>query len=327
MDNSYRRNPGFDCLRLLCAFCVVCLHVAYPFKYLAEPWIRFAVPVFFMLSGFFFQGQRHHGKQIRKILVLCIGANLFHFVFLLALNALTGHSSAAFLGSLVNIQVWMDFLLLNQSPISSPLWYLGALVYVLVLVSLLGDRRTLVYPLIPVLLILNLVLGTYSPVVFGRPLSIEISRNFLFVGLPFFLLGDYLRRRESIPEWKMLFSCLALGLALSFGENYLLHKAGLLVNQDFYFGTVFVAYALFRMTQRGSAMFENALCRKAALWGRRYSLGIYILHPMVIQLCKAFLSRFGDTYPLLSRAYILFAPLIVFSLSLLLSAVCYQKRE
>lgn len=327
MSDTDRRNPGFDCLRLLCAFCVVCLHVAYPYKYLAEPWIRFAVPVFFMLSGFFFQGQRNRGKQIRKILLLCIGSNLLHLVFQLALNAATGLSSAAFPGSLGNLQVWMEFLLLNQSPISSPLWYLGALLYVLVLVSLLGEKRTLVYPLIPVLLILNLVLGTYSPVVFGRPLSIEISRNFLFVGLPFFLLGDYIRRRKSIPGWKVLLSCLALGLALSFAENYLLYKAGLLVNQDFYLGTVFVAYALFRMTQSGKAVFENTLYRKLALWGRRYSLGIYILHPMVIQLCKAFLSRFGDTYPLLNRAYIHFAPLIVFSLSLLLSAVCYQKRE
>lgn len=326
MGNAKHRNPGFDCLRLLCAFCVVCLHVAYPYKYLAEPWIRFAVPVFFMLSGFFFQVKRDHKKQIRRILLLCVGANLFHLVFQLALNAITGQSSAAFLGSLGNFQVWMDFLLLNQSPISSPLWYLGALAYVLVLVSLLGDKRSLLYPLIPLLLGLNLVLGTYSPVVLGRPLSIEISRNFLFVGLPFFLLGDYLRPREYIPGMALLLPCLGFGLVLSFVENYLLYKAGLLVNQDFYLGTAFVSYALFRITQSVAPLFDNAVFQKAALWGRRYSLGIYILHPMVIQLCRAILGRFGDTYPLLNRAYILFAPLIVFFLSFLFSRIILRKK-
>ena len=321
MPNATKRNPGFDCLRLICAFCVVCLHVAYPFKHLAEPWIRFAVPVFFMLSGYFYEGQRDHGKQIRKILFLCIGANLLHLGFQLLLNRISGHSSAGLLGSLGNLQVWMEFLLLNHSPVSSPLWYLGALLYVLVIMGLLdkGPGRKAMYPLIPVLLGLNLILGTYSPVFFGRPLSIEISRNFLFAGLPFFLLGDLLRTETAAPGIPV-FLTLAAGLVLSFLENYLLYKLGLLVNQDLFLGTIPVSCALFRLTAASSSRFENRLCRALAGWGHRCSLGIYIL-PMVILGCRAFLSRFGAHFPALNRAYILFAPVIVFSLSFLLCTI------
>ena len=312
-----KRNLGFDCLRLVCAFCVVCIHVPYSFKYLVEPWTRFAVPVFFMLSGFFSEGQSNPRRQIRRILILCIGANVLHLLFQLVLNAATGQSSALLLQDLRNPLLWIAFLLLNTSPISTPLWYLGALLYVLVLINLLdrGPGRKHLYPFIPVLLALNLILGTYATLIFGKILPVSFSRNFLFMGLPFFLLGDLLAHRKTIPGKHMLILVLAAGILLSFVENYLLYKGFSLLYRDLYLGSILMSYALFRLVQIHPDPTYTPQLRTLALWGRKYSLPIYILHPMVLLSCRVLCTH----SPLMNRVYPTAAPLIVFPISLALS--------
>lgn len=67
------RADNIDILKALCAFLIVCIHVPFPGKVGAyfTTLTRVAVPVFFMITGYFYSDTvaRHKEKrQIQKIL-------------------------------------------------------------------------------------------------------------------------------------------------------------------------------------------------------------------------------------------------------------------
>lgn len=84
-----------DILKAICAFCVVCIH--YPFLGKIDDYIvivsRSAVPVFFMITGFFYSDVRNKGRetaQILKITSLCLVSNAAYFLWGLFLSAFGG---------------------------------------------------------------------------------------------------------------------------------------------------------------------------------------------------------------------------------------------
>lgn len=82
---SHVRFAGFDILKFFCSFLIVCIHCPFPGE--AGQWFtaltRIAVPIFFMISGYYFndmQSKRRTPDQIKKILSLVIAANCFYLV-------------------------------------------------------------------------------------------------------------------------------------------------------------------------------------------------------------------------------------------------------
>ena len=99
------------------------------------------------------------------------------------------------------IKAILKFLLFNYTSIEGHLWYLSALIYVLVLAFLLDKykSRRILYPIIPILILCDLSFGKYSLLIWGREFPLMCIRNWLFVGIPYFFLGDMLktsRKRE-----------------------------------------------------------------------------------------------------------------------------------
>ena len=70
-----KRYDGLDLAKFLCAFLVVCTHVAYAGKHIISPMTRFSVPVFFMITGYFYASVREKGRefvQIRKTAAMVV---------------------------------------------------------------------------------------------------------------------------------------------------------------------------------------------------------------------------------------------------------------
>ena len=62
------RNYSLDILKFLCAVVVVFLHVKTPLHGYYVPLTRFAVPCFFIISGYFLMGQNmdeRYGKRLK----------------------------------------------------------------------------------------------------------------------------------------------------------------------------------------------------------------------------------------------------------------------
>ena len=201
-----QRWTCIDILKCLAALAVVEIHKPLKVQSGAELLIlcRFAVPVFFMITGFFYSetvAHRRELKQIGKILTITIGANLFYLIWKVLLALEDENNIKDALLARFEERMPEDFILWNFSPLSPHLWYLQALVYVLVIafiVEHLGLRK-LAYLAIPVLLAGNLIKGNYSLLLLGKDYChVYYARNFLYCGLPFFWLGCLFGERLSL---------------------------------------------------------------------------------------------------------------------------------
>ena len=164
-----RRWTCIDILKCLAAIAVVEIHKPLEIQGGDEFLIlcRFAVPVFFMITGFFYPetvAKKRELKQFGKIFTITIGANLFYLLWEILLAVEKRENIKEALLARFEERVPEDFILWNFSPLSPHLWYLQALLYVLVIafiVEHLGLRK-LAYLAIPVLLAGSLIKGSYS---------------------------------------------------------------------------------------------------------------------------------------------------------------------
>lgn len=304
------RNSGLDFLRFICAFFVICIHV-FPVDIFWSALIRVAVPVFFMITGYFYSLTKSNGReknQIVKIFKIFLGANILYFVIEMVMHI---NDIGAYLRSLCSFDVLFDFGLLNASPFNGNMWYLGALLYVLVLVYLLEkkwDRKAL-YPVVPLLILAELALGKYSLLVFGAEFPVEYSRNFLLVGLPCFLIGDMIfRYKIQFNKILLIISCFLFYITTLF-ENYLLKSFDLNATRENYMSTLFLAITVFLLGLQCNS--NKAWFNKIAYWGRKYTLLIYILHSMVLKVADESIKKVGEFVPEIIPGYKYILPFIV----------------
>lgn len=180
---SKERNYNLDVLKTICAFLVICIHVPFPgiVGEIIIPLARIAVPIFFMITGYFYDKiDKKPFKQIKKVIILIILSNLLYFI----LDAIT-NKNVAEMFSLKNI---LSFVVFNESPFAGHLWYLNALLYVLVILYFVDKLkiRKYLYYVIPILLAIDLILGKYSILLFEQQFPYIIIRNFLFVRIAIF---------------------------------------------------------------------------------------------------------------------------------------------
>ena len=136
------RFAGFDILKFLCAFLIVCIHCPFPGEAGAyfTSLTRIAVPIFLMITGYYYCDTVERGKtvmQIKKILVLVIEANLIFLFWKAFYTIVSGEYLGSFLLDTFTFKNLMKLLLLNVSPFGGHLWYLGAILYVLLNVEVL----------------------------------------------------------------------------------------------------------------------------------------------------------------------------------------------
>ena len=337
-----KRYDGLDFAKFLCAFMVVCIHVAYAGKHILSPLTRFAVPVFFMITGYFYASVKEKGRefvQIRKTAAMVVYSNLLYMGWEILRCVQAKQPVANGFSSLLSVKEWVRFICFNEPSFSEHLWYLGALLYVLVIVLVVdrfSDRKKL-YKLIPVLLAVNIVLGNYSIIVFGVKFSLVLTRNFLFCGLPFFLLGDALREKQHTPGQKPLMLMAVLAAGISVAENMFLRSRGMEYNVDCFIATPFLAYAVFVLFLNSRRISEKPLLRSAAHLAKRTATTVYIVHPILIAIVADIIHVCGGALPVISTIYANAGPVIIFGVSVAFAccwnavkkkvqSVCVNKR-
>lgn len=328
------RYSGLDILKSICAFLIVCIHAPFPGEagmyFLSLT--RMAVPVFFMITGFFYDGVRSRGRvnsQIMKVLRLFLSANILYFGWGLA-KAAAGGSVGAFVSENFGFRKLLRFVFLNEALFSSHLWYLGALLYVLVIKAALDKwfpqtSDKILYALTPVLLLGDLLFGKYSMVVFGRAFPHVLVRNFLFVGVPYFSIGCYLyekRDRISIRrERNILLIILFAGTTLL--ERYLLVRSGLNPPRDHYISSTFLAAAAFILfLNSGRDQSRASLLEKI---GREYSAFIFIIHPLLLQIMEKAVGLSGSVA--VAEVYTAVRPVAIYAASILFAEVYYIIKK
>ena len=303
------RNYGLDLLKILACICVVLIHVNTPLTAYYFPILRFAVPEFFLISGYLFYKDNTELRVTRRkkylkyyVSLTIISATLYLFVRL-------PHRDFS---SLVTI------FLFNEPSWAIHLWYLFAYCYVLLAIGIiekLNLRKVVVYT-IPLLLVVDLMMGSYAKLFFSISFPNYVTRNWLFEGLPYFIIGCMFKKRIPIISSLNLVFMLIVGIALSYIEHFSLIQSGNYTERCNYMGTIIVTISAFLLAHRLPVHNEHI-----RILSEGYIFPVYILHPLV-----AF-TILENSYICLSPGFFYLRPIYVIIVALLITKIYKISKQ
>lgn len=261
---------------------------------------RFAVLIFFMISGYFCYNENRDAvnsrmpKKIKHILKLCLWASVIHFLWqAIFIPLLCGNNIdiVMFMKQCCTLKRMLNFLLFNQLPFGGILWFLFALLYCYLIFLIVNKKNWYkqAYILIPILIALHIVsrgVIQYFGLI-DEKINIVYYRNFIFMGFPFFMLGNFIHKHEEkiINKFsnKKLLGLIGLGLAISCLER-------LVVVLELFWGTVLATFCIFVFAVKNP---EKKVIPIIADIGEKYAMPIYIFHPIVSVLISCIKGMVG----------------------------------
>lgn len=329
-----QQNHYLDYWKGIACIAVVFFHARFPIYTLdgvLQSMFRFAVPLFFMISGYYSYYESRDvvaqklPAKMKRIFWINFGGCFYYFVVQMAIG-LFGDSHGGVEAAierfhvLFNKRTMVSWLIFNQDPFVNIMWFTSALLYCYIIFWCINKFHLyrLFYGLIPVLLAVHLMVGNVL-ILFGQEVNKLYYRNFLFFGLPFFMLGNYLHgHREDILEKGNEMKCQVvffLGLLLSIGEWFVFGR------REMYLGTILVVISVFLMTMYQPEKKSNSFFTKV---GKEYSLFVYIMHYSFIILLECF---FDSAIQVESKAYYIYRfakPFLVFGGSVVSAWIFYN---
>lgn len=296
-----QRNDYLNYWKGIACFCVVFLHTRFPIVELdgmLQTLCRFAVPLFFMVSGYFCYSEDREvvekklpGKTKRIFWINLIGC-VYYFLFQMAI-ALLGDSHGSFsdvverIKILFNKTTMIEWIVFNQDPFVHIMWFTSALLYCYLIFWVINhfNLYRVFYGLIPVFLVIHLILGNIL-ILFGVEIVKCYYRNFLLFGMPFFMLGNWLHKYKDCILGKFTVrKCqliLCVGLVLGVGEWFLLGR------REMYLGSLLEVISIFLLTLYQPEKKKNSFITKI---GTEYSLFVYVVHVSVALVMERFSGK------------------------------------
>lgn len=306
------RNDSIDTVKGIACIFVILIHSPFPgnLGVVVTRFAGFAVPFFFMVSGYFTLSRdiEYIKKRIFKLGKLFIVTELIYICFDCLINL---DEFPMGLLNEITLKRVISFVILNQTSISAAhLWFLPALIYTYIFfyitTIILGCDKNRRCFLVIVLMLVRLAVYQYS--IMFNPLFFNLYQNFLLCGYPFFMIGILLReKREAFKmcNLKILVLIFLIAEVINLTNTFGFQSAS----------TQFVLCI--------SAISIFVLCLRIdfniklfSYIGRYMSTYIYLFHVLVLWILRLLLDSALDTYMILDY----FFPFLVISITLLL---CY----
>lgn len=323
-------NQTINLLKLIASFFVVFIHVPFPgvIGKIADCTARFAVPFFFIVSGYYSYNvpiSRIKPRIIKlfKIFVCSIIASgiiqLYECLFI------SQKDISYFLTYYLNKPRIFQLVTLGGtlfSPIGRHLWYLHAIIVVYCLYILyrllknkLKMKSYLSFYLVSMILftimfILSLIYGKNNDVV-----HLYHYRNAYLFGMPLFSIGHFIKdanmkeKLKNVKNYQLIFFVL-------FSNFFALIQYKYLGKTDLPMGSLFVAIFIFMLCIKNPLLSSKRLGSMSVKYFDRLSLLIYLIHTFV----QFFLYQGFNINPY-------FFPLVVIIVSFGLSVSYLYLRE
>lgn len=312
MGRTY--NYCLDFIKGLACMFVVFMHCEFPGKLgiVVQAISRFSVPLFFMVSGFFcFQSD---GKSIKNkishILKIILYASLLSLSYVIFQSFFWGDVNW-------NITLYRlyKFFIFNVPPIIvGQYWFLFALLYVYIMYAVVEKFKLhkYAYSFAAILFFIYIFMAQGLHLA-GVIVPNMYYRNFLIEGFPYFMLGHWIHANYKNIEIsnRTLILLIAFTTFLCLPERWLLGR-------DFgvNIATLPQVFCLMLYAVKNPLKYEGVI----QTIGKRYSMYVYILHPIIWRLLRQLYNIYGlsDNTPAL---YVM--PVLVLVSSLILSHFVY----
>ncbi|MGQ3719602.1 acyltransferase [Natrialba aegyptia] len=300
------RIHSIDSMRIIAMLFVVAIHTdlfrnitiyGNMINFAIDSSARFAVPFFFVTSGYFFARKTANRDPVSYFVkrattiasIYVFGLLLSAPVFLAGTAARAGIHDQAVTASVVGKLAEFTSpvaLFYYGNSVSEILWFLPALLVSLGLICLfvLADKTSYLLPISVSFHVVGLLGASYTMFV---DVPFEI-RDALFFGFFYTSLGYYIASRDwqPAPEWSRRYlGATVLFSALHVGERYVL---GYVVGDEtFAHGVYTASYSvvtvLVTLSLFAFLLSRPSLGRSTSLpsWGK-YAVGVYVVHPAVL---------------------------------------------
>lgn len=287
--NSHMRNYRLDLYKLIAANCIIAIHcpiIGNRVYLILSSIARYAVPFFFISAGYFACDFAFDQvlKQIKKLFGLTIFIELIYFAWMFLRININQLDMGQYLTKILSWKNWLLLITVNQTQIAGHAWFLLALIYCYIVWLFLRKiiQSTFSYVLISFgLIAVNLFVEILLPCI-DINIPIAYIRNWLFVGLPYFIMGIVIKTNyEKVKnQWRLYKQAALILFAIA---NILVVTQSLTMgSKEIYVGTTLVA----------AFYFLNAIeCDTIHLPILRYdkmSLNIYLFHPIILGVIEWF---------------------------------------
>lgn len=264
-----KRNNTIQMTRLICAFMVIAIHtflfkeVSYYLNHITvNAFCRFAVPFFFMITGYFYEKKessayiKHYNIKIIKIFLLW-ALIYFPFDFIYRQLIVKDISFSKALNAYIHDSMFGGF-----NGAFYHLWYLIAVIVAFSLLNFISEVGFLNKKYIKILFLFLYILGLSGTsyhgmwerfnlgyIITSYERFFSTTRNGIFFGLPFVWLGYTIAKKDitvySYKEliYKIIFSFLFLCTEITVLDLYKVPH--FLFGYDMTIGLIFYSYYLF----------------------------------------------------------------------------------
>ncbi len=317
------KNVKLNLLKGFACIGVVFIHIQFPalfgqiIRYLAG----FAVPIFYMTSGYYDykKGEDVIRCRLFKIVKIFIVGYCYFFLYQIIYNSLN-HTLGTWFADNFNWLTPVKYIVFCTIDFAIPLWYLIAMieVYICWLIIVKKGKEQTAIAIMPVLFILRMILTGYCETVH---LEWFWKINFLTDGMSWFLLGYYLHSPKS--KWIRDLSSLKLVIMAAAGGVLVLFPA--VVNPQIrmnVIGIIPYSLALFALTLKSPG---DSICKPMEFIGEKLSLYLYILHLVIAYALEAILTAAG--FDVTNSVYAWMKPVIVLAIALTAAYIVYSILE
>lgn len=292
LEKARGRYVSLDVLKTIAAF-MVCYQHACGTGILSGYILaaaRIAVPLFVMITGFFYEDTRSNGhekKQLIKFLKIAVEMFAMYFLVDIAFNVVSGNLKG-YLFRYVDLSLWLKFVVFNTPLTAGHSWYMWAMIYVLLFFFWLPSiNRNKLFRIVFITLPLILVplFSKYSLFFCQNQIPADLYRNSIVPVIAYFLIGIVIRENSdkiiSLPFRSRLAIAVVALVGLIIERTVLLEIQGSDYKSGSYFMTAFLAIAFFIVfldlgrVQKGNLLAE---------FGKKYSLNFYIIHQVFVKI-------------------------------------------
>ncbi|MDP2777618.1 MAG: acyltransferase [Anaerolineales bacterium] len=275
------RNLSVDTFRLLAALCVIILHLEYPalprsFVIGMRLLSRWAIPFFFIVSGYYFAAQNTDMKRlnIQQMVGRLIWVFLLWSIIYAPVVADQHDLKTVFQRFFSpNFIYFGNFL---------HLWFISSLVFGFVFIAFcyqFNIKFVLIFFSVT-FLVIALISRPYPIFKPGFPLEFGFARHWLSV--PFLYIGFYFYKK-GFPSWWLSIILIVAGAASQAIEARFIYRQYDIsaYDHEFLIGTIPFAIGITGLALNNLKWLQQPLLSN---WGRDYSLGIYLVHILVIHI-------------------------------------------
>jgi len=288
------KNYTIESLRFIAAFAVICIHFFYPknkdLTLVINQWARFAVPFFFMVSGYFLAQKLKKDDQpivyfqyIKKVLVLYLAWQFIYFINPPLGDIYIYGIKKAYVLKL-NTFIHQRWDLIAFKGFAQHLWFFASLSLTVVYFFIFRLKRVYLMLAVSILLyIIGALTKAYvktsigvDPKLLGLPDKFNTNNLIFFSALPFTLGVLFSIKNWTINIW-IAFTVLIIGYTIHATEVWWLGTQKLHQRVDYVFSTILIGLGVFMV---GLARFKPLEWKPLSVLGK-YSLGIYGMHALV----------------------------------------------